>query len=261
MGCRLTAYKVADATDWAIVPASGKRDWMDATREKFAYRCLPLVMANQVGFDILSPINFVATWSGKPDIHAITFRFPDGEHPANRFVASHFGHGVMTISLPWLFRTSRGYGLWARGPTNSAKEHLAPLDGIIETDWAPYTFTMNWRFTKRQADAYFRRGEPVCTIVPIPLDLPESVEPEFREIDEDPQLKLDFFRFTSRRSGNINKLAATGESQWSMDYMRGHLPDGTEVSTHRKAFKLREFVQGVGARPPSAGGSQNLPAE
>ena len=34
-----------------------------------------------------------------------------------------------------------------RGPTNSPKDGIAALDGIIETDWAHSTFTMNWRFT------------------------------------------------------------------------------------------------------------------
>ncbi|NDG04180.1 MAG: hypothetical protein EB121_02330 [Alphaproteobacteria bacterium] len=35
----------------------------------------------------------------------------------------------------------------ARGAPNSAKHGIAPLDGLIETDWLPFGFTMNWRFT------------------------------------------------------------------------------------------------------------------
>jgi hypothetical protein len=252
MPCTLTAYRVTDTTDWTISPAPGKRDWMDASAHKFAYRCLPLVMANQVGWVVGSPINFVANWNGKQDIRAVSVRFPDGLHHANRGISSHFGHGILTISIPWLFRTTPGYGLWVRGPTNMFKENIHPLDGIVETDWAPYTFTMNWKITKRNTDIFFRKGEPVCMLVPVPMGLPEEVEPRFADIDEDQQLKYDFFQFTSRRSGNIIKIAETDQPQWSMDYMKGHLPDGKEVNTHRRAFKLAEFVGGgPNGEPPN----------
>lgn len=44
-----------------------------------------------------------------------------------------------------------------------------------------------------------------------------------------------------RRRGERQLLAATRESSFQMDYMRGHKPDGTPVEQHRKAFKLAEF--------------------
>jgi hypothetical protein len=69
---------------------------------------------------------------------------------------------------------------------------------------------MNWRLLKRQTEVYFRKDDAICTLVPFPLALPEAVEPEFAEIDANPQLKLDFFHFTSRRSGNIIKTHESG---------------------------------------------------
>lgn len=239
--CQLIAHAVSATAGWGIEPASGKREWMDATPEKFAYRCLPLVMANQVGWVVTGPLDFVARWNGKSDPAAITLTFPNGEGPNKGQVSSHFGSGVLTFSLPWLFRTSPGYGIWVRGMTNQCKDGIVPLDGIVETDWAPYTFTMNWKMMRRNTDVFFKAGEPVAMLVPFPLDVPESVEPTFRHLDDDPLLKEDFFQFTARRSGNILKLKETGEGQWAMDYMRGHYPDGTPVQGHRKAFKLREF--------------------
>ena len=49
-------------------------------------------------------------------------------------------------SIP--FQDTRGWNLMVRGPTNSSKDGIVALDGIIETDWAHSTFTMNWRFTR-----------------------------------------------------------------------------------------------------------------
>lgn len=241
MACFLKAFKVSSTEGWGLEPAAGKRDWMDQTTEKFAYRCLPLVMANQAGWVATCPLNFSANWNGKADMNAITLTFPDGEGQCKGHIKSHFGSGVLTFSLPWLFRTSPGYGLWVRGPTNGPKGDIVPLDGIVETDWTPYTFTMNWKMMRRNVDVYFKKGEPVCHLMPFPLALLEDVTPSFHEIDEDPVLKQDFYYFTSRRSANIQKIAKTYESNWAMDYMRGHMPDGTAVENHRKAFKLKEF--------------------
>lgn len=241
MTCKLTAYRVSDPTGWTLEPAPAKREWMDATPNKFAYRCLPLVMANQAGWVVGCPVNFSLNWNGRTEPAAIALRFPDGQHPANRFIATHFGNGIVTFSLPWLFRTSRGYGIWVHGPANCPKEGMAPLEGVVETDWAPYTFTMNWRVMKRNTEVYFRKGEAVCMLTPCALDLLEHVEPEVKSIDEDEQLKMDFFTFTARRSGNLEQIHAGGDGEWAMDYMKGHFPDGTPVERHRKAFKLRVF--------------------
>src|SRR5262245_37443511 len=103
MGCKLTAYTVSSTEGWTIVPAAGKRDWMDATSNKFAYRCLPLVMANQAGWVVTCPRNFSATWNGKNDMNAITLRFPEGEGANTGQIRTHFGSGILTFSMPWLF--------------------------------------------------------------------------------------------------------------------------------------------------------------
>ena len=47
-----------------IRPAPAKRDWMDGTPESFAYRCLPLNIANAHGWELLNPCAFDACWNG-----------------------------------------------------------------------------------------------------------------------------------------------------------------------------------------------------
>lgn len=241
MPCKLTAFEVSCTDGWSIEPAAAKRDWMDATPGKFAYRCLPLVMANQAGWVLRCPLNFSALWNGGSQGSDMSLRFPQGEGRNAGQVRSHFGSGIITFSMPWLFRTSPGYGLWVRGPTNAPRDNAVALDGIVETDWTPYTFTMNWKVMRRNTEVFFRKGEPIVMLVPFPLALLEDVQPEFKSLDEDPVLKQDFFTFTAQRSGNIERIRQGHDGEWAMDYMRGHLPDGTAVEAHRKAFKLAEF--------------------
>src|SRR3546814_11774394 len=87
----ITAYTVsAGAPD--LRPGSRQRQWMDDTPGRFAYRCLPLVIANQHGWDVLSPASFAARWRGgvgQDEIELVFAGDPDSH------VSTHFGSGIV----------------------------------------------------------------------------------------------------------------------------------------------------------------------
>ena len=149
-----------------IVPGRPQRAWMDRFAERHPYRCLPLTMANTTGWEILCPMAFTAEWNGgvmQDDIKLI----PDRPHPDfHNFVKSHFSHGVMTFHPGYLFRTPPGWSMIAQGPPNHVKDGVQPLAGLVETEWLPFPFTMNWMFT-RPGQVRFEKGEPFCFIQPI----------------------------------------------------------------------------------------------
>ena len=60
----LTAYHAPGRRELEIVPASRWRDWMEATDDRWANRCLPLLMANESGWWLLNPCGFTAVWDG-----------------------------------------------------------------------------------------------------------------------------------------------------------------------------------------------------
>lgn len=239
---QLHAYATNTTEGWVVEPASPKREWMDATPQKFAYRCLPLVMANQAGWVVRCPIGFKASWNGGTDLDTLKLEFGmDGPESAKKQIVSNFGLGIVTFRIPWIFRTAKGYGLWVRGPSNFWVDGLVPLEGLVETDWSPASFTMNWKIARRNSPVWFKKGDPVCHLTPFPLDLLEGVEPEFKKIDDNPQLKADFENFAQQRWNQIQSNAQTGGDMWMKDYMRGHMPDGTPVNEHRTNMKLKGF--------------------
>jgi len=89
-----------------IRPAPAKRDWMDATPESFAYRCLPLNIANAHGWELLNPCAFEACWNGQTDTGAVTIR-PHAEGPAASVATSLFGR-ASSLSI---FRASSAHRL------------------------------------------------------------------------------------------------------------------------------------------------------
>ena len=60
---QITAYEVVE-DPMPLQSANRTRQWMEDTVDRFAYRCLPVAIANQVGWDILCPVAFTAKWNG-----------------------------------------------------------------------------------------------------------------------------------------------------------------------------------------------------
>jgi len=240
---RLTAWQLGGQSDMPLEPAPSDRDWMDQTHQRYAYRCLPLVIANQAGWMIRNPTEFTVRWNGGNQLGDLKLRFPAESHE-NR-IRSHFGHGILTFSIPYLFRTPPGINLWVKGPANMFKDGIQPLEGVVETDWSDATFTMNWKVTRRNATIRFERGEPICMIVPLPRGLAESLDPVSEPLQADPDQLTRYEQWRESRrifNENLQQLdPATVERGWQKDYMRGLDVGGQPVESHQTRLHLRPF--------------------
>jgi hypothetical protein len=238
-----------------ILPAPRRREWMDETNRRSANRCLPLLVANEAGWVLSNPHAFEAVWDGAMHPSAITLSF-DEEVPADeRIVRSHFGSGVVTWGVPYLFRTAPGWNLLARGPANWPIDGACALEGIVETDWSVATFTMNWKLTRPGTAVRFEAGDPFCMIVPQRRGDLESVRPAVRPLSGEAELDRQARQWSQRRhQGQVRKFLAEYAADfaddmdsWEKDYFRGRLPDGTTVDEHQTKLRLRAFD----AEPPS----------
>jgi hypothetical protein len=247
---RLDCYVTNDA-GLDIRPASSRRAWMDATDERFAYRCLPLSIANAHGWVICCGGGFEAEWNGgegEKDVEV----FPLGDGPVTAY--GHFGYGILTFSPQAMFRTDPEYNLWITGPPNSFKDAVQPLSAVVETDWMPYTFSMNWKITRPNQRIRFEKGEPYCFLFPVPRGLAESMEPELKDIRDDPEShrqveyakRMRFFlanvKQMKEETGETARVRNEKRLNFQMWYMKGQLPDGTgSFDAHQKSLQLRPF--------------------
>jgi hypothetical protein len=218
---KLIAYQIYEDDSAPIRPASRERRWMEDADIKFPYRCLPLVIANQYGWEILSTHHVRASWDGtsKPEGLYVESLYGNGR----LYCHSHFGEGVLTFQIPFLFKTPDSWNLMVRGPTNSPKDGIIALDGIIETDWAHSTFTMNWRFT-RACTVEFALGEPICLFFPIQRGVLEMFRGEFRMLETDRELENKFREWSASRDRFLvglekGKPEVVAEG-WQKDYTR-----------------------------------------
>ena len=147
---------------WQLRPAPARRFWMDELPH--AYKCLPLVVANQWGWQLLCPTDVIVTWDGTEGLTGLRIEVAPQFLPA---IKSQFGAGIVTFSPPWLFRTPPGWDLYLKGPTNRWKPNCVPLEGVIETWWLNYTFTLNWKLVE-PGTVVFRQGESLGQLLPVP---------------------------------------------------------------------------------------------
>ncbi len=241
----LIAYELHHVTETPLEPAPIPRDWMDNAQQRHPYRCLPLVIANQSGWVLRSTAGFRAYWYGGSNKEDVELQF-DGA-PDNRIV-SHFGSGVITFSVPYLFRTPPGINLWVKGPSNMIKDGIQPLEGVVETDWIASTFTMNWKMTRMCEWVRFEKGEPFCMLVPVPRGLAESLVPRRESLTNNPELKTQYDTWETSRKGFLHGLLERDPEAikrgWQKDYFQGRTPDGKDVDSHQTRLNIKEFQVG-----------------
>jgi hypothetical protein len=226
-----------------IRPADREREWMQTEAGRFAKRCLPLLIANQAGWELLNPIAFSAVWDGTDQIDAVRiWPHEAGERPV---AISHFGSGIVTWNPPYLFRTPPGWNLLARGPANRPKDGIAALEGLVETDWTCSAFTMNWKITRPGHVVTFARDEPFALLVPSRRGELERFEPTIREAFHEPEACMGFLVWSKSRNDFIRELKVPGSvaqhEGWQRHYMLGVDPDGREAPEHQTKLQIRPF--------------------
>lgn len=220
-----------------IVNTPPRRAWMDETRDGMANRCLPLLIANQAGWSLLNDGWFTATWNGgvRPEDLAIELGDPA---PAEAPI-SHFGHGILTWTLPFLFRTAAGWNLLARGPANAPIDGASALEGLIESDWAYTPFTMNWQLTRPGHSVTFQPGDTICMIVPQRRGDLERFRVESQGLESFPDLRRKYEAWRDKRNA-FNADPRNG-SNWQKHYFQGIMPSGETAPDHQLKLRLCPF--------------------
>ncbi|MDO1558853.1 DUF6065 family protein [Brevundimonas sp. 2R-24] len=233
-----------------MVPGRPDRAWMDHFAGRHPYKCLPLTMANTTGWEILSPFSFTADWNGGKAREDITLTPDKPSADFRDFAQSHFSGGVLTLHPGYLFRTRPGWSMWCMGPPNHVKDGIQPLMGLVETDWLPFPFTMNWIFT-RPGRVRFEKGEPFCFITLVQDQQLDQVQPRLKMLDSDPVMKGQFEAWNRQRTDFNSRLfkrdPAAVKEAWQRFYFKGELPEetGPAPADHVNRRRLKSLKVGL----------------
>jgi hypothetical protein len=147
-----------------ISQMSVKRNWMDETSERHAYRCFPVTQANVVGWSLSCTEDIVFTWDGTndqtPDHIKITS--PSG---------AYAGRGQSSISLNTglVFRTANDVSLWTINPVNYFNNDFETMSNLISTSFYDSPLPLAIKAKNANVETRIIAGTPVATIIPISL--------------------------------------------------------------------------------------------
>ena len=206
----------------APVPAEKRRTWWigDTRTNGHAWHCLPLTMANSLGYYVLSPGSFRVTWNGDWDEDVVV------ESGPGVVVDNHSAAATFTVQPGFVPRTNRvGDFVLIKGIANVRGAWFTVMEGLIEAWWQPGKFGLVCMMN-RPGTFEVARGEPIAQLVVY------RAEGGFATLRTSPRVppETDEWELRRYRPGYRKDL----------DYMKGRHPDGRVEHTHISSWRVRK---------------------
>jgi len=196
-----------------IRQATVRRDWMDETYKKHAYKCLPLTEANVNGWELVLQQDVVIQWDGGLTVPRVLsgekMTFETNGQTYERDIVMPSIIGIMSFTTGWSFSTPPGIATWISGSPNYFVDGAVPLTAHIPSDWWPDEFNMNWKITKIGEPVVFPAGSPFMFFQFYDTSLMPSIEFEVENYWDKPELS------SARQSYGDAKMKKLQDEPWT----------------------------------------------
>ena len=212
-----------------------KRDWMDDTYNKHAYRCLPLSAANVNGWEVVLQQDVKLIWDGGNAVPRIL----EGDIFRGRTIANCNKIGMIDIHIGWAFNTEHGYDTWLTGSPNYFLDGATPLTASIPSYWWPDEVQMSWKITKEKEEIVFPAGMPFAFFYIYSNNVLPNVSIDVENLWDKPEL------ISSRVAYSEAKMKKLKEEPWTwMNGIRTGLNEkGEEIGPrHDGLIELNEPI-------------------
>lgn len=168
-----------------------RRDWMDGTYRKHAYKCLPMTAANTYGWELVLPQEVKVIWDGGNTVprvlsgEKITWNTDGHEYERDVVVQSIIG--MVSFATGWAINPPEGYSVWLSGAPNHYIKHAHPLTAMMP-GWWPDEPNMNWIIDTPNVEITFPEGMPFMFFQIIPDHALEDVRFQTRGMWEEAAL-------------------------------------------------------------------------
>jgi hypothetical protein len=230
---KFEVYKnIENAAD--IFPLSGRRDWMDETAEKHAYRCFPVTLTNQLGWGIAFPEDITFMWDG------VTSTYPDNVKvlQGQKYCSTVRGNASIQFHTGLTFKTDKNYSLLSMPVPNKFVDGITPYMTIMSSSFFEGELPVVWRITKPFTPITIKAGEPIISVLPISLTDLQNTTLNIKSIK-------DIKRIPKKIQPTFDgaKIAAEQAAQnggWTDYYRDGVDYMGNKLGEHEvKAIKLK----------------------
>lgn len=176
-----------------IEPAKKAREWMTP----HAYRCLPLSIANEIGWDVISPCDLEVKLFGDNTINGIEV------DNGNDYFKSHFGCHTVTLQMRnYIWKSDNpDISLLIMPIPNSDHHDWRALTAIIEIEALDYPWFITIQFPPEYGKYKIKKGTPIARIIPISISLTQQNLIE-QHISDELRVKENQLSKKRQNSGN-----------------------------------------------------------
>ncbi len=219
-----------DAPYPKIEPASIRREWMDKTHNKLAYKCTPLLDAMSNGWEIKLPQDVIVSWDGVSE-------GIDGEDPNHisilsgefykgiKLVSKDTGVGAITFVFGLIAETDDDHYLTISGPPNYIFKDAQALTGLLRSNrFMDHPLQVTWKINTANKEILFPKGMPLCFISIHKKNTTELTDVEIKYADK--EKRESFEKYTNKRSQHFGD---NGQYAWPQFYKNGIDYNGDKV--------------------------------
>lgn len=206
----------------APAPATRYREWWEGhyLTQNHARHCLPLAMANSLGYYILSPGTFEVQWDGDLNSKAIVTCIEASSH---YIVDNHSANGSFTVQPGFIPVTDNpGEFVFIKGIPNQRGMPYSCMEACIESWWSVANFGLV--FLLNQACKFtISKGDPIAQM--------------FVLSDKTCGYPLEFIEGVPERHQEWAQKRHRKDYRKDLDYLKGLHPDGSKVDYHVSNWK------------------------
>lgn len=223
MGDRICIH-LSDDFDESLAPVEAERhrQWWEDNRATadHAKHCLPLNMANSLGYYILSPGTFIVKWDGDTNKRATIEHIERSSHYA---VDDHAAFGSFTIQAKFIPVTDDpGDFVYIKGIPNERGSPYSCMEAVIEAWWNVGNFGLVF-LLNQPGEFLIPKGKPIAQMF---LYKGSAGAADISFIRGYPD-GHDHWQRRRSREGYIKDL----------DYMKGYNSIGQKIDTHITNWK------------------------
>jgi hypothetical protein len=213
-----------------IAPMSIKRDWMDDTPEKHAYRCFPVTQANMVGWNLFCHEDIEFIWNGINDTSSDNVQVLKGED----FAYTGRGQSTISINTGLTFRTDQDVSVITINPVNYFNDDFETMSSLISTSWMDSGFPLAIKARSANKNIIIKAGTPLATLIPISLTAMDNTTIEIINYTDTDQKRQKAHQSYGEAAQEINK-----KGEWTDWYRDAVNEKGESLGKHEtKVLRL-----------------------
>jgi hypothetical protein len=206
-----------------------KRDWMESTGEKHAYKCFPVSIANTLGYELSLPVDVSFIWDGINDSSSEHVKVLSGEE----FISNSRANATVSFKTGIVIKSNKNVSFLHMPVPNLFNDLYQAFTTIISTSFFDQEFPSAIRILKPNTVITIKAGEPFVTLLPISLAELSNIELNLKDFEMDES----WYKNNEDRGKAAYELNKKGE--WTNWYRNATDHNDIPVGDHEvKSLKL-----------------------